>query len=97
MNQPWRRTILVCLTVSVGCFTSCQRAADTRSSGAASPPWFEEIAARAGIDFVHHSGHDRRHFLRQPLLEGLQQLRQRGLELARGAPERARDLMQLRR
>jgi hypothetical protein len=63
MNQPWRRTILVCLTVSLGCFTSCQRAADTRSSGAASPPWFEEIAARAGIDFVHHSGHDRRHYL----------------------------------
>ena len=27
------------------------------------PPWFEEIAARAGIDFVHRSGHDSRHYL----------------------------------
>ena len=39
------------------------RAADTQAAPKPRRPWFEEIAARAGIDFVHHSGHDGRHYL----------------------------------
>src|SRR4051812_44694140 len=41
----------------------CRQARDPSSAESGTPPWFEEIAARAGIDFVHHSGHDTRHYL----------------------------------
>src|SRR4051812_6438553 len=55
-------TGLVCL-MTLACLAGCHRASDTHGASAASAPWFEEIAARAGVDFVHHSGHNTRHYL----------------------------------
>jgi hypothetical protein len=63
MNRPWSRTILVCLILAFGCLPGCRRPPENPTGPVAARPWFEEIAARAGIDFVHHSGHDRRHYL----------------------------------
>ena len=61
---PGSRTILVCLTVSRWLPDGLPREPRTRRVGRRRrQPWFEEIAARAGIDFVHHSGHDSRHYL----------------------------------
>jgi hypothetical protein len=44
---------------------SCRREApkEENRAGAADPPWFEEVSRRAGIDFVHRSGHGARFFL----------------------------------
>jgi hypothetical protein len=66
MNHPRRRTILqsvIWVIAAFGWLPGCRRAAETPTAAVAARPWFEEIAARAGIDFVHHSGHDRRHYL----------------------------------
>jgi hypothetical protein len=63
MRRPRRRAILVCLLVAHGGFTNCRRTADTQAGAETTRPWFEEIAERAGIDFVHHSGHESRHYL----------------------------------
>ena len=57
-----RTAALICLLVALGCLTGCRRAPDTQAVQSAKP-WFEEIGARAGIDFVHHSGHESRHYL----------------------------------
>ncbi len=62
MTRPGIRTILVCLTLILGCAAACRRVPES-SSRAGAAPWFEEIAIRAGIDFVHHSGHADRHYL----------------------------------
>jgi hypothetical protein len=58
-----RTVSLGCLLVALGFLAGCRRAADPHAGAESARPWFEEIAARAGIDFVHHSGHDRRHYL----------------------------------
>src|SRR5262245_27951928 len=44
---------------------SCGREAakEEHRTAAADPPWFEEISRRAGVDFVHRSGHRDRFFL----------------------------------
>jgi len=63
MNRRGSRTILVCLILAFGWLPGCRRPPQTPTGAGAPQPWFEEIAARAGIDFVHHSGHDRRHYL----------------------------------
>jgi hypothetical protein len=63
MSPRWEPSVVVCLVAALGCFAGCRRIAETPATTAAAPPWFEEIAVRAGIDFVHHSGHDRRHLL----------------------------------
>ena len=64
--------------------------AEARAAGPLQPPPQQRVA-------LAERRHDRRHSLRQPHLERPQQLGQRGLELARRAPERARDRLQLRR
>jgi hypothetical protein len=46
------------VSLAIGC-----RQAAPVSSGTVGPPWFEEIATRAGIDFVHRSGHGTKHYL----------------------------------
>jgi len=53
------------LTVLAGiALTSCRREPTPAETRVASDlPWFEEIAGRAGIDFVHRSGHGDRFFL----------------------------------
>ena len=61
MTRPWRAALLIAMacSASAGC-----RAPDGSSTGASSaPPWFEEIAARAGVSFVHRSGHAAKHYL----------------------------------
>jgi len=40
---------------------ACDRS--TTPAGAAGPPWFEERAAAAGLDFHHRSGHADKHYL----------------------------------
>jgi hypothetical protein len=42
---------------------ACRRSTDAARASDGGAPWFEEVAARAGIDFVHHSGHETRHYL----------------------------------
>jgi hypothetical protein len=63
MTRVGIRTILVCLALILGCAAACRRAPESSSRAAGAMPWFEEIAVRAGIDFVHHSGHADRHYL----------------------------------
>jgi len=63
MTRPGIRTILVCLTLILGCAAACRRTPESSSRAKDAKPWFEEIAVRAGIDFVHHSGHADRHYL----------------------------------
>ena len=46
-----------------GLSIGCGKASDPSSGAASVTPWFEEIATRAGIDFVHHSGHETKHYL----------------------------------
>jgi len=55
-----------CLAVVIcAAIASCGREATKEENRAAAPdpPWFEEISRRAGIDFVHRSGHGDRFFL----------------------------------
>ena len=56
-----RLTVVICMALA-----ACGREAAKEEHGAAAPeppPWFEEISQRAGIDFVHRSGHHDRFFL----------------------------------
>ena len=51
------------LAAAHGSLAACRPTSSERVGEGASAPWFEEIAARAGIDFVHHSGHGKQHYL----------------------------------
>jgi hypothetical protein len=56
--------ILIGALCTVACRQS--RSSETQPSPESTSPgpiWFEEIAARAGVDFIHHSGHQARHYL----------------------------------
>jgi hypothetical protein len=55
--------LLVLLSCTIG--VSCSRGAAPPSAvtPASAPPWFEEVADRAGIRFVHHSGHRDKFYL----------------------------------
>src|SRR3954468_2348961 len=63
MRRPGRQTNLACLLLAFGCAVGCRSTADAPAGPDTTRPWLEEIAARAGIDFVHHSGHESRHLL----------------------------------
>ena len=63
MTRRGTWTIIACMTVMLGCAAGCRRPSESTNSASSAKPWFEEIAARAGIDFVHHSGHKDRHYL----------------------------------
>jgi hypothetical protein len=52
---------LVCALIACGSI-GCRRGGDGPAASAAAA-WFEEIAARAGIGFVHTSGHKTKHLL----------------------------------
>ena len=56
-------TTLACALAAFGCLAGCRQSADAPASTQTGAAWFEEIAARAGIDFVHRTGHDTRHDL----------------------------------
>src|SRR5690349_12298349 len=63
MRRPRYGTALACLLLTFGCVVGCRSAADSAVGPESAKPWFEEIAARAGIDFIHRSGHQSRHYL----------------------------------
>ena len=63
MNRSASRAGVACLLVACALLTGCRRAANALAGADTATPWFEEIGARAGIDFVHHSGHQDRHYL----------------------------------
>ncbi len=57
-----RLTRLPCAILAVASVVGCRSTANVPAT-AAVRPWFEDIAARAGIDFVHRSGHQAKHYL----------------------------------
>jgi enediyne biosynthesis protein E4 len=63
MNRSASRSRVAYVLIAGALLTGCRRQADTHAEGGTARPWFEEIATRAGIDFVHRSGHDVRHYL----------------------------------
>ena len=63
MSRSRTVTTLAGALVALGCLAGCRRSADAPAAAQTGPAWFEEIAARAGIDFVHRTGHVTRHDL----------------------------------
>ena len=63
MKRSRTLAILASLAAAHGSLAACRPTPSERVGGGASAPWFEEIAARAGVDFVHHSGHGKQHYL----------------------------------
>src|SRR5919201_4677460 len=60
MTARARAVVLACCAI----VAACGRGATTISqSGAGGAVWFEDIAARAGIKFVHRSGHRDKFYL----------------------------------
>jgi hypothetical protein len=59
-----RRAALAATLMCCAATLSCRRPPEAPApAGAAGPPWFEDVAARAGIGFVHRSGHADRFLL----------------------------------
>jgi hypothetical protein len=63
MKRPRSVAIVACVFMAHGCLAGCRRNTDTRAGTAIADAWFEEIGARAGIGFVHVSGHQSRYYL----------------------------------
>jgi enediyne biosynthesis protein E4 len=63
MTAGGRCLLLLCALVAIG--VSCRRApaSSAGDASASATPWFEDIAERAGIHFVHQSGHHEKFFL----------------------------------
>ena len=55
--------LLAGVLLAHGCLTGCRPVKETAAGGRTVEPWFEEIAVRAGIDFIHRSGHETRNYL----------------------------------
>jgi len=51
------------MLVALGWLTGCRRNPDTQAGAGIANAWFEEIGARAGVGFVHSSGHATRYYL----------------------------------
>jgi hypothetical protein len=56
MKRSRTLAILASLAAAHGSLAACRPTSSERVGESASAPWFEEIGARAGLDFVHHSG-----------------------------------------
>jgi len=63
MMRPRGAALLACALLTHGGATGCRRVPDATAGTGSAPVWFEEIASRAGIDFVHRSGHETKHYL----------------------------------
>jgi enediyne biosynthesis protein E4 len=63
MRMRTALTLLACAVSVQSLSIGCRGAPDASAGMTSLAPWFEEIAARAGIDFVHRSGHESKHFL----------------------------------
>jgi hypothetical protein len=63
--QRAARTVawLGCVLAAWTCLAGCRRSQDARSGDQPARSWFEEIRARAGIGFVHRSGHQGKYYL----------------------------------
>ncbi|HEV3059554.1 MAG TPA: CRTAC1 family protein [Vicinamibacterales bacterium] len=55
--------LLTCALIAHGGVTGCRQVPDASAGAGSAAVWFEDIASRAGIDFVHRSGHETRHYL----------------------------------
>ena len=53
--------VLFCAAACAPSQDSGTSSASAASTAPTAPPWFEELAASRGIDFVHRSGHETRH------------------------------------
>jgi hypothetical protein len=64
-----RRTpgLLRILLAAIALVACCSRGPSEPASGA---PWFEDVTAAAGVDFVHDSGHRDRYFLPEAVAGG---------------------------
>jgi len=59
-----RRVIVAFVCGAIACMApGCGRERGGAARSAADGAWFEDIAARAGVDFVHSSGHQTKHLL----------------------------------
>jgi hypothetical protein len=59
-----RRSIATVVGLVIACGSiGCRNGSRGAAPSSAADAWFEEIAARAGIDFVHSSGHQVKHLL----------------------------------
>ena len=56
-----RAAVAILLLCATACAPSPNTGTSPASSATAAPPWFEEVAAARGINFVHRSGHEKRH------------------------------------
>jgi len=65
MRRSGRAALLACVATAIACGISsaCRGRPDSAGGAANADAWFEEIAARAGVDFVHRSGHAAKHDL----------------------------------
>jgi enediyne biosynthesis protein E4 len=63
MRRPQRLALLAILLMLGGGLAGCRRPSDAAAGADNKAPWFEEIGARAGVGFVHQSGHQQRHYL----------------------------------
>jgi hypothetical protein len=63
MSRRRRVRRSVCALVVCGCLVSCRRGPDARASSDNAGTWFEEIGQRAGVGFVHSSGHKTKYYL----------------------------------
>jgi len=65
MRRSGRAALLACVATAIACGVSggCRARPDAAGGAANADAWFEEIAARAGVDFVHRSGHAAKHDL----------------------------------
>ena len=55
--------LLMCALLVWGAGAACRQTPEASAGAGSAPPWFEDIAARAGIEFVYRSGHETKHYL----------------------------------
>jgi hypothetical protein len=63
MNRLPRVALCAFALAVCGVVVGCRRGPDGRATGDTAGAWFEEIGQRAGVGFVHSSGHKTKHYL----------------------------------
>ena len=62
MRRARAGAMLPCIAIVLAS-TGCSRTSEPGGASATAAPWFDDIATRAGVTFVHTSGHRTRHLL----------------------------------
>src|SRR6185295_18741365 len=62
MRHTRARAMLPCIAIVLAS-TGCGRTPEPGGASATGAPWFDDIATRAGVTFVHTSGHQTQHLL----------------------------------